>query len=132
MKYLIVENDHKIDSYFQSYIDKNNIEATMIFGLEHRSTDEMAEYFTQHEILMFEPTLVTFSQYNGLMMLMYDLLTKNCLAIKEIHIFHHDERIERELRALWHDRRKWLDKVLPHVKIYRIDDIEETKTIINL
>ena len=132
MQYLIVENDCQFERHFQRYLSENNIQGTVIFGLEHRTYEEMSELFTQHEILLFEPTLITFSQYNGLMMLMYDLITKNTLKIKEIQLYHHDERIERELRALWHEKRKFLDRVLPHVSIYRIDDIENQKIKIEL
>lgn len=131
-KILIVENDSVLDDYFQEYLKQQNIQPKIIYGLEHRTSDELSEYFTQHDILMFQPTMVTFEQYNGLMMLMYDLLTKGKLKIKEIHLYHHDERIERELRALWYGRREFLDLMLPHLEIYRIDDIENLKIKIDL
>lgn len=132
LKYLVVENDSTFDSYFQKYIKKQNIQPYILFGLEMREPDEIAELFSMYDILLFQPTMVTFHQYNGLMMIMYDLLTKGKLKIKEIQLYHHDERIENELRALWYNKRKFLDLMLPHLEIYRIDDIEDLKIKIKI
>ena len=143
-KFLIVENDCVLGDYFRKYLENEKIITKedlvdgwkntphVIYGLEHRTTEEMAEYFSKYDILLLEPTMITFHQYNGLMMLMYDLLTKGTLKIKEIQLYHHDERIERELRALWYNKRKFLDLMIPHIKIYRIYDIEKQKIEINL
>lgn len=131
LTYLVLENDHALFSYFQKYIDHNGLDPEIVYGADQRDTDEIAAKFAEHDVLLINPNLVSFSQYNLMMMLMYDCITKNSLRIKEIRIFSNVDRSE-ELRDMWAGKRKYLDIVLKSVKIYQVDASDYTKTQVEL
>lgn len=130
MKYLVLENDYTLFDRFEEYLSDKD--ATVIFGVDSRDSEEIVSAFETHHVLAFSPTLITFSQYNLLAMIMYDCLQREKLCIDEIHIFAHRETIEEELKKLWEGKRKYLDKVLEKVKLFVIDtyDFEKTEIFI--
>lgn len=124
--YLILENDSELSDRFQSYIEQDsfsdNASVKMLGMANQRDTDEIAEEFVQADILLFEPTMITFSQYNMMLMLMYDLITKDTLTINEVQIFTHKDMV-KEFTELWEDKRKYLDEVLKYVTLYTINPV---------
>lgn len=127
-KYLILENDSEIDERFQEYLDSEGIQKEcVILGMtSQRSSEEVAEYFSKVEVVLFQPNLINFGQYNLMLMLMYDLIQKNKLSVKTVKIFTHKD-IESELKELWEGKDKYLKEVLKHVKIFSIDPSEYTE-----
>ena len=77
---------------------------------------------------MFQPTMITYSQYNTMLMLLYSLISENKLSIKEVHIFSHRDDIESDLMELWEDKTEYLDVVLEHVKVFNIMPVIHDKT----
>lgn len=120
MDYIILENEDYLSDSFLSYINKNNINHKIIFEASQEQSGEVIESFKKHQILLFQPTQLTFSQYNLMMMIIYQLLKKNENSIKEIHIFTSNEGIDSDLRDLWEGKRMYLDEVIKHVKIFRV------------
>jgi hypothetical protein len=121
MKSVVLENeDHLDSSSFISYLGENQMERTYIYNADQVNTDEILAAFSINEVLEFKPTMITFSQYNLMMMVMYKLLAAGILTIKEIHIFSHNEELESELKELWSGKTKYLEAVTRHVKIYQV------------
>ncbi len=129
MKILTIENDHELESVSKRYLHKLPAQIlpesitieTIITDANNVDTEVLMEAFKTHDILIFKPTEITYGQYNTLLMAMYKLLTTKELGLKELHVIYYDtEDLESELKALWKDKRKYLDQVLVHVKIYRV------------
>ncbi len=116
---LVLENDDKISSEFISYTKEVPGNRNIIFRADMAGTDQIIESMKNSEILEFQPTLITFSQYNMILMCMYKLIKENSLGIKRIHIFRYRD-IEDDLKDLWSDKRMYLDVVLQHVQIYQV------------
>ena len=127
MKTVILENDSELSDRLLTYLYENKILYEFIGMADRRQSEEIAELFSEHEILIVEPTMLTFSQYNLMLMLMYDLLTKNKLKIKEVQFFDDVEDITDGLRELWEDKRMYLDQVLKHVELFAIDKMSHEK-----
>lgn len=128
-KYLILENDSVLGDYLQDYIAEHKLDPHILYMVNIRDTDEIAEHFMSSEVLLFQPTLITWGQYNTMLMLMYDLITKGKLGIKEIQIFTHNDDIADDLKELWDDKRKYLDIVIQHVKIFHVDTMRNKEEI---
>lgn len=126
MKYLILENDsNMLERLFKVYVDCID-EKQIIFAAQYVALDVLAEAFKNNEVLLFNPTQITFGQYNALMMLMYSLMSKGVLGIREIHIFDGDPKeMEDKLHDLWRKDREYLDLVLNKVKIYVVSKYDE-------
>lgn len=130
---LLIENDNKLSDALLTYISENNDDTkcvrNVVYNVNTVSSDILILYFKKCQILEFQPTLITFSQYNLLLMCMYKLIKENSLDIKEIHIFSRNEQISDELTDLWRDKRMYLDEVLKYVKIYRVYNHEEPQLL---
>ena len=137
IKSLVLENDFEISEYLTKYLKTEGLEPVMLTALEHRVSEEISEEFAKAEVLIVEPTIIKFGQYNLMLMLMYDLLTKGKLAIKEVRIFANDYgpgyfSVEHELKELWESKTKYLSIVLEKVKIFAVDKGDYTKTELKL
>jgi len=127
MRYLILENDsNTLERFFQKYVD--DIEhKQIVFAAGYASLGELTDAFKNNDVLLFDPTQILFGQYNSLMMLMYSLMNKNELDIKEINIFNTDaEDIEKRLRYIWRKDREYLDLVLAKIKVYVVCKYDDT------
>lgn len=131
MKYLILENESEISERLKGYLEaqrhKQKVEAVILGMADHRASEEIAEQFTKCQVLLFEPTILTFSQYNLMMMLMYDLMKKGTLTIKEIQIFD-EPKVEEDLKELWEGKRMYLNLILEKVTIYSVGKLSYEKT----
>lgn len=130
--YVVLENDDHLSDRLTKYLaEKKN---TLLYMADQRDTEEILENFEKGDTLLFQPTLITWSQYNLLVMVMYSLIQENRLSIKEIEIFtHREESVAEELTSLWEGKRKYLDLVLQHVKVFTIDsgmDFQKTEIFI--
>lgn len=130
MRVLVLENDTELDYKALQYL-KNFDNYNLITEADQVDTGDILEAFKTHDILVFKPTLITYSQYNLMVMAMYKLIESDSLAIKEIHIIYYDkEKLEQELRDLWDNKRIYLNQVLTKIKLYRVypgdDKIELT------
>lgn len=123
MKVLVLENDDEISEYLQRYLDKNFKKILYVYRASNRLSEEIAECFEKCELLVFQPTLIDSSQYNLMMMLMYDCLKKGKLGIKEVQIFTHNDSIHGELSEVWESKSKYIKEVLGVVKIFTIDTV---------
>ncbi len=132
MKVLVLENDSSIPDKLANYLVANKLEADVIYMADQTDTLEIMEKFGQFELLIFQPNMVTVSQYDMMLMLMYDLLTRDKLAIKRVELMYPSDRIVGDLKSVWEHKRKYLDKVLEVVEIYRIDSYTKEKTRIEL
>lgn len=126
MKYLVLENDDVLSKYFLKYLDKiTKKKKTIIFRrADEVDTEMIMNHFKIHQILIVQPTIITFSQYNLMVMALYKLIKTGELkdGIKEIHLYHSDEELDETLRYLWDGKRMYLDEVLKHVKIFRVEE----------
>lgn len=129
MKVVTIENDPKLENTSERYLS-NFPGYTPILDAHNVDTDRVLDAFKTHDVLVFKPTQITYSQYNLMVMAMYKLMKAGELGIKEIRIIAYDaERIEEELRDLWGEKRMYLDQVLEVVKIYQVYPGDEPKEI---
>jgi hypothetical protein len=129
MKCLILENDDSLSKDLNRYIDEHVPDKKIIFEASGHDSKDLLDSFKEHQILLFQPTLITFSQYNLMMMMIYKLLKTNENGIKEIHIFHYDENIGNSLKELWDGKRMYLDEVIKHIKIFRVSNLSEKQEL---
>lgn len=120
MKYLVVENDYKLSDYLENYLLEIQAKPQILHSVLHRTNEEIIEAFIKSDILIFEPTLITFSQYNLMLMLLYKLITEKKLGIKQIRIFSHNDNLARELKELWSKQTKYLKVVLEKVSVFQV------------
>lgn len=131
--YLVLENDFKLSEELSDYLqDLENVSTTILCMMHNRTSEEVMEAFTNNEIVLFQPTMIEYGQYNLMLMLMWNLIQAKKLGIKEVHIFTRRPELKEELRELWEERRKYLDEVLKHVTIYQIDSFTDEKIKINI
>lgn len=116
---VVLENDDHLSDAFAGYLDENPAEREIIFEAGREYTGRIIDAFAKCDVLEIQPTMLTFSQYNLMVMAMYQLITEDRLSIKEIHIFY-NRSIEDDLRELWGDKRKYLDQVLERVKVFSV------------
>ena len=118
---LVLENDEDIERDLERYLDSLSEEKDIVTNADNVENAVMMEKFTTCSTLIVKPTLVEYSQYNLMLMLMYDLLTKGKLGIKEIVFFHPlEDELTKELQEIWDEKRKYLDIVLQHVAVYQV------------
>lgn len=128
---IVLENDQELSDRFKKYLSDKDYKE--MFMADQQESDNISEQFVEFEILAFEPTQIVFSQYNLMLMILYDLLQKGTLKIRQIHIFtSKEERVEKELKEIWKDRRTYLEEVLKVVKVYTIDNFDFSKHEISL
>ncbi len=120
MKYLILENDEKLSSDLTNYLlDKPH---EIIFSADGENLDEMIAKFSTLDVLLFEPTLITWSQYNHALMLLYKLINEGVCTIKEIQIFHKydTDTYTKTLKNLWSGKSKYLQVVLAKIRVFKV------------
>lgn len=125
MKYLVLENDHELSRELQRYLTGKDAE--VVYGADHRDSDEFLEMISRFDVLLFEPTLVTYGQYNLTMMLLYHAIQENSLRISRVEIFKDHGDIVHRLEELWEDKRTYLDEVLKRVELFAVSNYEERK-----
>lgn len=128
-KVLVLENDFEISERLSDYLKDQGLKPKLLVAVPNRTSEEIAEEFGKAEVLIIEPNLISFSQYNLMLMLMYDLMTKEKLAIKEVRIFTGNEDIEEDLKELWESKTKYLAQVLEKVKIFSVDKAREYEKV---
>lgn len=130
---VLLENEDHLSDRMKRYIADKSKTTTVLYMAYQRDSEQFLEEFSKKEILLFEPTEITWSQYNLLALIMYSLIQENRLSIKEIRILTNRESVEEELRELWEGRtRKYIDVVLQHVKVYEIDSFDYNKKEIHI
>ncbi len=119
MKYVILENDMILPRDMKAYVEGKD-QVTIIYNANNVDTDELLTAFTEFDVLVFQPTMITWGQYNSALMFMWRLKQAGQLGIREIHILYDAEEVTKELTELWGDKREYLDEVLEVVKIYSV------------
>ena len=122
MDYLILENEQDLMPLMAEYLDSKSLQGKfeILYNAAIENIDVILDAFSTNNVLIIQPTMVTYSQYNLMLMCMYDLLTKDKLGIKEIHIIHQHQGIEDDLREIWQGKRFYLDIILKHIKVFMI------------
>ena len=121
MNVAVLENANTFEADFERYLDEmeGEVDLRIIFNADNASAAHLMLAFELNEVLAFDPTIVTYQQYNSFMMAMYSLLNRGKLGIREVHIFHLDaEEMQSMLTDLWSGRRNYLDVVLKEVKVF--------------
>jgi hypothetical protein len=118
-KFLILENDWTISDQLKRYADVTMKNRLIVTGANNRHRDEILEALESHDVLVFEPNLIEYNQYNQILMLMHEQLAAGRLSITEVIIFHFDKDLAADLSSLWERRRTALDAVLKKVTIYQ-------------
>jgi len=120
LKYLVLENDWELSLRLERYLRENNIESTKIFSAGIRDPEELAEYFMEYDVLIVEPNLIDFYQYDGIIRIFQSLINKDKLKIKQIH-FYDNYHIAFELTDTLEASRDILNDVLKHIETYTIN-----------
>lgn len=125
MKILVLENHTSIADELKHYLTNN--EVTIVLQANQQSTEDLLEYLSTHDTILFKPTLIGYGQYNHIVMLLYKLITENKNTIKEIQLFYHSnhEKFVEELKRLWEGKRKFFDIVLANVNVYAVTNGKE-------
>lgn len=129
--FLVLENDIELDESFLKFVDglrKQSDKLKIIYNAAVEPLDELTKAFEEYEVLIINPTLITFAQYNLMMMLMYSLICEGTLKIRELYIYHFNDNKQKALSSLW-DKRKHLDKVLSRVRIYDVKEFLSTSEL---
>lgn len=130
---LVLENDNVLPEEFQKYLDSIPQMKTCICNLHNVELDDIMRGFETSDSLYICPTLIDEGQYNLMLMLMYNLIKKGELKIKEVVIFNPNEDIDRTLSAVWENKRKYLDIVIEHIKIYQVkNNLHPEKVLLNI
>ncbi len=121
MEYLVLENDEKLTDSFSRYL--HGTSATTLYRADKQSMEVLKNHLSKNDVLGFQPTQITYSQYNSLMMLLYSMIQDETLKITSIEIYTGGRSRDtvKELQSLWEGkRRKYLDVVLKHLPIFEV------------
>lgn len=71
---IVLENDDKLPEELAAYIKEEKLPTEQVCRADRADTDVILDYFAKARILLFQPTLITYSQYNLMMMALYKKL----------------------------------------------------------
>lgn len=132
MRVVVIENDNVCPDRLKRYIRKyNKKDVSYIYNAANTSMTDFIEAFKNNDVILFDPTIVGYVQYNNLMMLLRKLLVSGELAVKEIRLHANDiDGYVKELKELWKGKRDYLDEVLEKVKLLGVNEYEERVIIL--
>lgn len=132
MKVVVIENDNVCPDRLKRYIRKySKDDVSYIYNAANTSMADFIEAFKNNKVILFDPTIVGYGQYNNLMMLLRKLLVSGELAVKEVHLHTNDiDGYLEELKELWDGKRDYLDEVLEKVKLLGVNEYEERVIIL--
>lgn len=124
MKTVIIENDQRLDDNMIRYVARACDEFTLLNNAANQTIGVFKNAFADNDVILFSPTLIGDTQYQGLMMVLWALIQENELKVSEVHVFGMDEQKEKEFKEVLLKKEDYLREVLEHVKVFNVSGPE--------
>ncbi len=120
MRTVVIENDNKMPDGLRKYIAATGDETTYLYNAAYQKIEAFKNAFVDNDVILFFPTLISRSQYQGLMMVLWGLIQEGECKVKEVHVFGMGGSKEDDFKTILMEKDDYLKEVLEHVKVFHV------------